>query len=300
MSKLIDLTLPEVKSVLPILLKDKTTNKNIIWATDNYLELGPDFEKTKQIRLSLLTKIDLKPRVEKTLEEQKKRTKSKAEVFTPSWICNQMNNHCDEVWFGRKNVFNTETDKSWKTNYKKVWYPKGLSWYDYVQSRRLEITCGEAPYVVSRYDTSTGQLIPLKDRIGILDRKIRVITENVTEEDKWTGYVIRAFKNTYAYEYQGDSLLLARLNLFLTFVEYFEDKWDKKPSQQQLDMVANIIIKNVWQMDAFTECPPFLDPDEIKIDKEGNEIKKNKCKVFDWQDRGRCILFEDLKGEKEK
>ena len=268
MSKLIDLTLPEVKSVLPILLKDKTTNKNIIWATDNYLELGPDFEKTKQIRLSLLTKIDLKPRVEKTLEEQKKRTKSKAEVFTPSWICNQMNNHCDEVWFGRKNVFNTETDKSWKTNYKKVWYPKGLSWYDYVQSRRLEITCGEAPYVVSRYDTSTGQLIPLKDRIGILDRKIRVITENVTEEDKWIGYVIRAFKNTYAYEYQGDSLLLARLNLFLTFVEYFEDKWDKKPSQQQLDMVANIIIKNVWQMDAFTECPPFLDPDEIKIDKK--------------------------------
>jgi hypothetical protein len=298
---LIDFKSPEVKSVIGILLKDRTTKGNIVWATDAYEELGEKFKKENPMRIYLLDKIDLRPRVQKSLEDQKKRTKSKAEVFTPSWVCNQMNNHCDEVWFGRKNVFNKELDKSWKTNTKKVTFPKGLNWYDYIQSRRLEITCGEAPYIVSRYDTSSGELIPVKDRIGILDRKIRVITENVKEEAMWVSCVIRAYKNTYAYEFQGDNLLLARTNLFLTFIEYMEEVWKHKPTQDQLNMVANIIAKNVWQMDAFTECPPYKDPNETKVDNEGNEIPiNNKCKIWDWQSgKDKAIYFEDLKGDNE-
>ena len=294
--KLIDFDSFEIKYTLLKLLKDNTTNKNIIWATDNYESLGEGFEKTSCITKKTIKQVDLKPRVLKTLEEQKKRTKSKAEVFTPSWICNQMNNHCDEVWFERKNVFNVEKDKTWEVNKDKIIFPKGKFWYDYINLRILEITCGEAPFIVSRYDTSSGEYIEVENRIGFLDRKIRVITENVKEEDKWTDYVIRAYKKTYAYEFQGDNLLLARTNLFLTFIEYMEEVWEHKPTQDQLNMVANVIAKNIWQMDAFTECPPFKDPNEIKVDSEGNKIPiNNKCKIWDWQDGGKAIYFEDLK-----
>ena len=48
----------------------------------------------------------IRPRVAKTLEEQTARVKDKAEVFTPSWICNAQNNLVDSAWFGRTNVFN--------------------------------------------------------------------------------------------------------------------------------------------------------------------------------------------------
>ena len=43
MNKLIDLNSPYIKPVLPILLKDRTTKKNIIWATDNYSQYGEDY-----------------------------------------------------------------------------------------------------------------------------------------------------------------------------------------------------------------------------------------------------------------
>jgi hypothetical protein len=43
--------------------------------------------------------------------------------------------------------------KSWETNKEKIVYPKGKTWQDYVRDTRLEISCGEAPYITSRYDT---------------------------------------------------------------------------------------------------------------------------------------------------
>ena len=106
-----------------------------------------------------------------------------AEVFTPSWICNAQNNLIDEAWFGRKDVFNRELttpdgQHTWKVNEAKITFPEGKTWKDYVHDIRMEITCGEAPYLVSRYDTTTGCFIPVDRRIGLLDRKLRIISEN--------------------------------------------------------------------------------------------------------------------------
>ena len=42
----------------------------------------------------------------------------------------------------------------------------------YIRRKVLEVTCGEAPYLVSRYDVSTGKMIPLEERQGLLDRKM--------------------------------------------------------------------------------------------------------------------------------
>ncbi len=178
MIELIQLTSGYIQKTLPILLEDKTTKKNIIWATKSYAYRGEEYGDEEQITENSIMIIGseiLQPRIAKALEQQQERTKSHAEVFTPSWVCNKMNNFCDEEWFGRKDVFNVERGNEWETVTETITFPKGKTWKDYVDSRRLEITCGEAPFIVSRYDAATGDLIPVKDRIGILDRKLRVV-----------------------------------------------------------------------------------------------------------------------------
>lgn len=140
--------------VLDVLLQDKSTKKNIIWATDTYEEFGEEFTDKMQMDVhSLLLCPDLiRPRIQKSQDAQAQRTRKKAEVFTPAWMCNLMNNLCDTDWFGRSGIFNVENgDHTWTVIEDGVKFPKGKTWQQYVDSRRLEITCGEAPYLISRY-----------------------------------------------------------------------------------------------------------------------------------------------------
>jgi hypothetical protein len=57
----------------------------------------------------------IKPRVAKSQKEQTIRIREKAEVFTPSWICNKQNNLVDNAWFGYENIFNKETENGWQS-----------------------------------------------------------------------------------------------------------------------------------------------------------------------------------------
>lgn len=198
--------------LLDFLLKDNTTNKNILWGTDNYEELGMSYKHNAQIYPELITGSNgevIRPRVAKSIQEQTVRVKDKAEVFTPSWICNAQNNLIDNAWFGYENVFNKEQDKSWIVSSQKILFPERKTWSDYVGANRIEVTCGEAPYLVSRYDTISGNPIPVSRRIGLLDRKLRVVGENIKMKNDWRMYAMSAFKSVYGYEWQGDNLLLA-------------------------------------------------------------------------------------------
>ena len=152
MDKLIDITSYPVSNVLNLLLKDKTTGKNIIFATNAYIDRIPPMTETTQITADIIQGANedmIQPRVSKSLEQQAERTRKKAEVFTPSWICNKMNNHCDTEWFGRESVFNVEDGQSWNPTTDKIKFNEPKGWQKYVDSKRLEITCGEAPYIVS-------------------------------------------------------------------------------------------------------------------------------------------------------
>ena len=310
MEKLIDIQSGPVASLLDLLLKDKSTKKNIIWATDTYEKLGRGFTYKDHISRSLLLQNAdiIKPRIQKTQEAQQERTRKKAEVFTPAWLCNLMNNDCDKEWFGRKYVFNAENDDhTWTVAEEPIEFPKRKTWKHYVDSRRLEITCGEAPYLVSRYDVSTGQLIvPPKHRIGQLDRKLRIVNENATDYDEWVKWAIRAFEASYGYEYQGDSLLIARINLLLTFIDYYQERWDKEPDEKLLQTVANKIVWNVWQMDGLKDTIPLGKPYEEfqqltlfdmyseMTDMADNEPEAIPCKIYNWR-RDNSILFNKLK-----
>jgi len=281
--KLIDIQGGPVASLLDLLLKDKSTKKNIIWATDTYEELGHGFTDKEPISRGLLLQHAdiIKPRIQKSQEAQQERTRKKAEVFTPAWLCNLMNNYCDEEWFGRKDIFNAENDDhTWMVADELIAFPKRKNWKQYVDSRRLEITCGEAPYLVSRYDVSTGQLIvPPKRRIGQLDRKLRIVNENAADYDEWVKWTIRAFEATYGYEYQGDKLL---------------------------QTVANKIVWNIWQMDGLKDTVPLGKPYEEypqmtladfipgMADLANDEPEAIPCKIYDWR-RDNSILFNKLR-----
>ena len=299
--KLIDISSYPVINVLDLLLQDKSTKKNIIWATDTYEELGEDFTDKVQMRAhSLLRRTDLiRPRIQKSQEAQEQRTRKKAEVFTPAWLCNRMNNYCDDDWFGRTGVFNTENaDHTWTVSESKIEFPDGKCWQSYVDSRRLEITCGEAPYLVSRYDVSTGELIvpPLR-RIGILDRKLRVVNENTDTYEEWLKWTIRAFEASYGYEYQGDNVLMARINMLLTFTDYYEERWDKQPNDKLLQQMANKIVWNIWQMDGLKDTVPLGKPYEeyrqmtlfemlgdTQSD-DADEPEAVPCRIFNWRSK---------------
>lgn len=312
--ELIDLKSSLISDNINTLLKDRTTNKNIIFATNDYEGFSFSDEITNTIIEN--ENVDFRPRVQKSLEEQNIRTKNKAEVFTPSWICNKMNNFLDEEWFGQKNVFNTESkDKKWTSTYdKKIEFDNKDDWKKYVLSKRMEITCGEAPFLVSRYDTATGGMIPIEDRIGLLDRKLRIVSENTGTVREWNKWAYRAYESTFGYEFQGDSLLIARINLLETFYEYYVYKWKKKPNETSVKRIADIISRNIWQMDGIHEVLPYPggfiedgfsgDPNQINFfDKmvnteqkqdEAKEIETIDCKIFDWKEKEE-VLFKQIK-----
>ena len=266
MEQLIDFHAPEVQAVLDTLLKDRSTGKNIIWATDPPDELQTvmyepvtDRSQITTQQLGLTHYEVVLPRMMKQTDTQQQRTRKKGEVFSPAWVCNKMNNALDADWFrglGTEQTtgqFTVELPQGWQTVETPVQFPacKGRTpaWVQYVQSRRLEVTCGEAPFLASRYDAATGEMIPVTRRIGILDRKLRVVSENAATEDEWRKYATNAVQSTYGYEYQGDNLLLARVNLLLTYAEHLQARWQRKPTKEELQPIATIITWNLWQMD---------------------------------------------------
>ena len=249
------------RPILAQLLRDHTTGHNILWATHDYEHLGEGYQYGDEILPEYISGEHdniIKPRVTKTKEQQTDRSKDMAEVFTPSWVCNAQNNLVDEAWFGRKDVFNTEdaSQHTWQTNPDKIAFPDGKTWHDYVRATRMELTCGEAPYLVSRYDATTGLPIPLHERIGLLDRKLRVVGENTETTGEWLEWAQVAYKNSYGFEWQGDSLLLAREALLLSFIEHYEAKFGKHPLEKSINYIAYIVSWNLWQMDGLKGVVP--------------------------------------------
>ena len=280
------------------LLKDHTTQQNIYWATDSYADLGEEFTFYAPITLDKITSYIsdegvvatkeqydaiikqtpearlryqemIRPRAVKSKQEQTQRAKDKAEVFTPAWICNAQNNLIDEAWFGRnEGLFNAPDPNDphkWINNEDKILFPEGKTWQDYVADMRLEITCGEAPYLCNRYDAVTGEYNQdVKYRIGMLDRKLRIVSENTKDSKEWILWAKVALRSTYGFEWQGDNLLLAREALFFTFEEHYIAQFgEKKFNQNKMRMMpgaAYIISWNVWQMDGLTYGLPGYQP----------------------------------------
>lgn len=286
--------------LLDILLQDKTRGKPILWATDSYEANGKQFAPIAPITVDLVTgKYGnlIQPRAVKSKEEQLTRTRDKAEVFTPLSIVKQMNDACD-------------SQKITKDN-----------WQEYVALLKLEITCGEAPFIVSRYDpvAAKQKLLPLSKRVGFLDKKLKFVSKyNDTPED-WYKWAKIAFQSSYGYEWQGDSLLIARENLLYTFIDYYKAQFNETPSLALQKEIAEIIAWNIFQMDGLKYVIPMSCKTEKIIIKgeatlfgtEEDRVEEKACegcekniadkhngiyvKTMDWA-KGEPIRFVDIIG----
>ena len=251
--------------VLGTLLRDHTTGKNIFWATHDYEALGSEYDYHAEIQPHLITgehRMVVRPRVLKSKENQTDRSKDMAEVFTPSWIVKMMVNYVDID----------------------------------INTRCLELTCGEAPFLVSRYDATTGEPIAIRERVGMLDRKLRMVCDQQLSDEEWLAQVRQAFQSTYGYEWQGDSLLLARQNLLFTFVDYYEARYGNKPNNTLLKEFAETISWNLWQMDGLTYRTPQEEEAsqaQLTLFEETPELAP-LCIIKDWQ-KGKTIKVNDIK-----
>lgn len=169
---------------------------------------------------------EIVPRYMKSAAIRKERTKTKAEVFTPIEVVKKMNDYFEENFTG--------TD------------------IDYIKRTSLEVTCGEAPFLTTRYDPYTGQTIPINERVGILDRKLQHI--HTDDEMEWCRLAELALKSVYGYEWQEDSLFIARMNVLLAVVEFFSNQFGKMP--KDVERWAEIVSYNLIRMDGVTMCLP--------------------------------------------
>ena len=168
--------------ILAQLLRDHTTGKNILWLTHDYESRGEGYQYADEIRRELITGEHgtiIRPRVLKSKAEQSDRVKDMAEVFTPSWVVKMMVDYVDIE----------------------------------VNTLSLELTCGEAPFLVSRYDATSGEPINISERVGLLDRKLRMVNEQQLSNDEWLAQVRMEFQTTNGYHWQGESLRVGRANL---------------------------------------------------------------------------------------
>lgn len=175
---------------------------------------------------------EVMPRYLKGAEEQKARTEKKAEVFTPPAIVDVMN---DMVGEGL-----TRTIR------------------DYIKRTVLEVTCGEAPFLTTRYDAATGAEISVNDRTGLLDRKFLCIPKSF-DKDRYMECATAALKSAYGYEWQYDSLFLARRNILMTTIEHYEDRFGEEPDYSSVYHWATIISYNLIRMDGVSLCLPETD-----------------------------------------
>lgn len=253
--------------LLEILLQDKTSGKNIIWATDSYEQKGKMFAPLAYITKELVTGKNgklIQPRAIKSKEEQLIRTRDKAEVFTPLSIVKQMNEACDTMRINKNN------------------------WQEYVSLLKLEITCGEAPFIVSRYDpvSDKHELLTIPKRVGFLDKKLSIVSKYCNTLEEWIKWAKIAFQSSYGYEWQGDSLLIARENLLYTFIDYYQEKFKETPSSELQKEIAEIIVWNIFQMDGLKYVIPMscktekviIKGEETLFGKEDDLVEEKPCK----------------------
>lgn len=247
-----DRLLHDEPGLLEVLLVDHSTQKNIFWATDSYLAEGEGYGWHDCITVSAITGkygSIIMPRALKSRDEQQRRSRQMAEVFTPAWLVKKMNDVIDEEGSHAKDGLKDEFEP----------------WQRYVLTMELEITCGEAPFLTSRYDSVTAEPIPVEERVGLLDRKLQRVNKFAIDAE-WTRWALLALANVYGYEWQGDNLLLAREALLATFVEYHEHRFGCRPASETIRKAAEIIAWNVWQMDGLKAVVPASCHDEKRVD----------------------------------
>ena len=260
MGRLIDFQSDPIACMLPELLRDHATGGNIVFASDGYGHATGD-EMSAWDALSA----GMRPSAERPPKGAGGR------IATPAWLANSMANRMDEALIGRQDAFNVAGKAVWVSTFGAVRFDGADEWKEYVGATAIEIACAEAPFTASRYDMATGSAIHVRDRVGILDRKLRVVGENTFSREAWIQWASRAVRSCYGYEREADGLLLARCNVLMDYCEHYASKWKSQPGEDVLLDVCDAICRNFWQMGVDAGTRPVGGPYRMARDWQPGE-----------------------------
>ena len=98
--------------------------------------------------------------------------------------------------------------------------------------------------------------------------------------------------------------MIGRINLLLTFIEYYRKRWQDEPDVKLLQGITNRIAWNLWQMDGLKDTVPLGKPytsyqqiDLFEEESNPTDVEKREaipCKIYDWR-RDNSVLFMKLK-----
>lgn len=210
------------EEVVRILLRDYTTNESIVWGTASY---GYDENSHIDANDIMSGKVRLKP------------------VYRE---------------FGKDSLIPIEQVK--KDN-DEMFDVTGKSSEEIICMKSFERHCNDAPHTVSLYDESTGDIVMLPFREGLLDRKMALINSLplTHDETNWKVCTSNALMSSYGYEYRGDHLYMARRNILCDVIDWYEDKFGKDIGVDMMKEFADIISRNFVQMNESRGCIPFTD-----------------------------------------
>lgn len=138
--------------------------------------------------------------------------------------------------------------------------------------------------MATRYDMETGEIIPLAERVGFVDRKLQRLNAEVNDKAEWQRLVEQAYQSSYGFEWNGDSLLLARENLLYSYRDYYLAKWQQEPILGLFESIAEVISYNLFQMDGLKYIVPLSE-------------RTKKIELFDKGIKHQCLTTPSLKSQ---
>ena len=217
------------------------------WIKENLDDKFPEIAPLLRAGLSF-DEENVSPHYLRTQSDRKQRAQKQAEVVTPLKLVKMM---VDNLVKESPEIVN--------------------SWQALAKSTVLEPACGETPFITTRYDIETGDIIPLNKRVGFLDRKFAEIDKAVNNEKDWLKWAFEAVNSVWGFDADGGSVLIARTNIVNTFADHLQEKWNRTPTRKELKWLATITQHNYFQDDYKIAFEKLKRADRLPLPKELND-----------------------------
>ena len=222
------------ESVLETLLTDKSTRRPLVWPS------GPEHPAAWMSRDDLL-------RPDKNAEDPQA---EQAEFL--EW--NRKLNSLDAAWFGHEPAFNTESASGWQTLSEPVAFDDPFHWKKYVIRPVFLFQAGRGQALVFRPFALGAQPMPYEKRMGILDRRLRIISENTREESEWLRWAESALQSLYGTDSSPLSIFQARLSAIMAVREAYAQRFGAQLPVREEKYMVTTLCWNLFQMDPVTGC----------------------------------------------
>lgn len=158
----------------------------------------------------------------------------------------------------------------------------------FVRKKWFEPNCGEAMVFTTTYSPVSGRQLPIEDRTGLLDAKLRVVSQTCHNQDLWLLFARYAVGSCYGFSLQGDVLFLARVNILNSVLDAFKKKFNRAPDFSDVEYFAHIISWNFFQLDGSNLSVPHHSiqhgaPLYTPIAEEADPNSPVSPIVYDWE-----------------